>query len=48
MKAAACAIPVLALAARREVCPLGEREREELITIRRGYGKTAAPERSRT
>ena len=28
--------------------PLGEAERGELITIRRGWGKTARPERSRT
>ena len=31
-----------------EVDPLGEREREELITIRRGRRKTARPERTRT
>lgn len=31
-----------------ETAPLGEREREELITIRRGRRKTARPERTRT
>jgi hypothetical protein len=31
-----------------EVDPLGEREREELITIRRGRRKTARPEKTPT